>query len=269
MTAITIAFANQKGGVAKTTSTANVGAELVRKGHRVLLVDMDGQGSLTYLCGYNYESFSDGDSLPAILIPDAVKRGEGILPLPTDIGPDLLPANPTLQDLDLDLPQRSGSNHRLKTGLQPFLDDYDFVLIDSGPKLGATTMNALVAADYVLVPIKANAMSLRGLMALVNSIDLIRQYEPDADPEILGTFATQVKDKTRKALEATITFQKLDREHGLKYLGLIRNSVKVEEADDSQISIRAHKKDSKPAVDYANLTTQILKTLEQKEPAHA
>lgn len=263
--ATTIAIANQKGGVSKTSSTANIGYELARRGHRVLLVDMDGQGSLTYIAGHKYENLAPGDALPALLLPDHVKRGDGELPLPSSLGCDLLPATPEMKAMDKDLLGVEGGNHRLRVALESFVDRYDFILIDSAPQLAASTVNCLIASEYVLVPIRANAISSRGYQQLRETIEKIRKYEPGADPKILGMFATQVKGKTRKAMDVENAFRKMDRAGLGTYLGSVRASVKVEEADDLGKAVREHKPDNKAAIDYANLTTRILEQLNGKE----
>lgn len=268
MPPIRITFANQKGGVAKTTSTANVGAELARRGHRVLLVDMDAQGSLTYIAGHNYDDIHPGDSLMALLVPEAVTRSGGELPLSTTLGCDLLPAHPSMRELDLDLPNRLGPNQRLRKALPSFDEDYDFVLIDSGPKFGPTTLNTLVAADYVVVPVKGNVLSLRGLQALQETVEQVRTYE-GVQCEILGLIGTLVKAKTKKALAADTAFRGLEKTQGFRYLGLVRSSIKVEEADDLQRAVRDHKEDAKPVVDYANVTSKMLKAIEEKGAVHA
>lgn len=170
-------------------------------------------------------------------------------------------------DKDL-LDAEGGQLQRLKIALDEFRNSYDFILVDSGPKLGPVTLNCLVAADFVLVPIKANAVSTRGFLGLGETIEKLRKYEPGAEPEMLGIFATQVKDKTKKAMQVENQFRKMEREGGTAFLGSIRASVKVEEADDLRRSIRSHKRDSKPAIDYANLTTKILKVLEEKGINH-
>lgn len=164
-----IAIANQKGGVAKTTTAANLGAALSQAGARVLLLDMDPQGSLTVWAGRDpdrlekslYDSLVKGVSSPEIL-------------LKTPLGADLLPANIDLSLAEMELVGMVARERRLASVLAPLRDQYDFVLIDCQPSLGLLTLNAFCVADEVLVPVACEFLSTRAIHVLLRMIGKVK-----------------------------------------------------------------------------------------------
>jgi chromosome partitioning protein len=162
-----IAFANQKGGVAKTTSTLNLAAALAEKGHRVLCIDMDPQGNLTMSQGLN------PDSIERSMFDVLVHR----LPIENVIEKmeiDLAVSSIDLAGAELALSSMIGRERALEKALLPMKTVYDYVLIDTPPSLGLLTINALVAADHVIVPVQCEYLSLRGLVQLENTLTMIR-----------------------------------------------------------------------------------------------
>lgn len=189
----TIAFANQKGGVAKTTSVASLGAALVESGHRVLVVDLDPQGSLTFSLGIDPEELelTVGEVLlgkiPAL---DAI--------LETDDGLDLLPANIALTQAEEQLITRTGREQRLRVALAKVQQHYDWILLDCPPALGVLTVGALSAADQVIIPLQAETLSHRGVGQLLDTIYDVRQFV-NGDLEVRGVLATMYDGRTKHA----------------------------------------------------------------------
>jgi len=164
-----IAVANQKGGVGKTTTVMNLGAALSELGQRVLLIDLDPQGSLTICCGY------EPDRLERTIY-DALKNEEisrDIL-LTTKFGMDLLPANLDLSLIEMELVDLIARERRLTSVLIPFLDEYDVILLDCQPSLGLLTLNALTAADEIIIPIACEYLALRGVQGLLKLVKKVK-----------------------------------------------------------------------------------------------
>ncbi len=196
-----IAVVNQKGGVAKTTTVANLGAALAEKGYRALLVDLDPQGSLTSAFGWELDP--DQESVYHLLIdptrdPTSVKRS-------VRDRLDLLPANMHLAAAELELAQLPRREFALKRVLDVVADEYDFILIDCGPSLGLLTINALVAADEVLIPLLTEFLALRGIGALFETIARVRK-RLNPKLRVLGILPVMHDNRTlhtRRILEET------------------------------------------------------------------
>ncbi len=201
--AAVLAVCNQKGGVGKTTTTINLGAALAEYGRRVLLVDGDPQGALSVGLGLNpmtfeltlYDLLMRGDVSPA----DAVSK--------TNVdGLDLLPSNIDLSAAEVRLVSEVGREHALARALKPLLPSYDVVLIDCQPSLGLLTVNALSAADGVLVPLECEYFALRGVALLMETIDKVRDRLNDR-LELAGILATMHDGRTlhgRQVLDRVI-----------------------------------------------------------------
>lgn len=193
MSARIIAIANQKGGVAKTTTAINLGASLAMANQRILLVDLDPQANLTSGVGQK------GQAGPAGTIYDALTSA------PTDprafivsTGVDhlsLIPADRDLTGAEIELVNLDERERRLTNVLAPLVDDFDWILIDSPPSLGLLTLNALVAADAVLIPLNCEYFALEGIAELMATIDRVRgAYNPALDVE--GVLLTMYDDRT-------------------------------------------------------------------------
>lgn len=166
-----IAIVNQKGGVGKTTTTVNLGAALAEKGQRVLLVDLDPQGSLT--SGLGVEETSNAVTTYQILINPAQDPARSIISVRERL--DLIPADIHLAAAEVELVDQPSREYLLREALSPLRPQYDFVLIDCGPNLGLLTVNALTAADEVIIPLLCEYLSLRGMGILFESIARVRR----------------------------------------------------------------------------------------------
>ena len=187
-----IAVANQKGGVAKTTTVQSLGVAMAEQGRRVLVVDLDPQACLTYSLGF------DPDELDASLHDVLVRRArlaDVVKPVPDVPGLSLVPATIDLAGAEVHLLSRTGREHVLARALLPVLDDYDAVLIDCPPSLGVLTINGLTAAEAVIVPLQCEALSHRGVGQLLETIEDVRQFANEK-LRVLGVIATMFDART-------------------------------------------------------------------------
>ena len=188
-----LAVANQKGGVAKTTTVASLGAGLVELGQRVLLVDLDPQACLTFSLGIDPEDLER--SVHQVLLGED-KIGNVLVTV--EEGPDLLPATIDLAAAEPALLTRTGREHLLRVALEEVSDDYDWVIVDCPPTLGVLTVAALSAADQVLVPLQCETLSHRGVGQLLDTIHDVRRFT-NPDLVILGVLPTLYDGRTQHA----------------------------------------------------------------------
>jgi chromosome partitioning protein len=189
----TIAIANQKGGVAKTTTVASLGSALAEQGHKVLLVDLDAQSCLTFSMGLDPESVEL--SIHDVLLG---RVGAAMAIQPTEDGVDLLPATIELAGTEVQLLSRPGREYVLRTALAEVSQAYDAVLLDCSPSLGVLTLNALTAADEVLIPLQCEMLSHRGVGQLLDTIhDVQRILNPGL--RVLGVLPTMFDGRTNHA----------------------------------------------------------------------
>jgi chromosome partitioning protein len=188
-----IAVANQKGGVAKTTTVVSLGAALVEMGYRVLVVDLDPQGCLTFSLGHDPEQLEL--SLHDVLLG---RVSASLAVIPTEDGPDLLPATIELAGADASLLMRTGREYVLKDALDSVAAAYDVVLLDCSPSLGVMTVNALTAADEVLIPLQCETLAHRGVGQLIDTIGEVRR-RTNRDLTVLGLLPTLYDGRTNHA----------------------------------------------------------------------
>jgi chromosome partitioning protein len=189
----TIAIANQKGGVAKTTTVASLGCALAEQGRKVLLVDLDAQSCLTFSMGLDPESVEL--SIHDVLLG---RVGAAMAIQPTEEGVDLLPATIELAGTEAQLLSRPGREYVLRTALAEVSQAYDAVLLDCSPSLGVLTLNALTAADEVLIPLQCEMLSHRGVGQLLDTIhDVQRILNPGL--RVLGVLPTMFDGRTNHA----------------------------------------------------------------------
>lgn len=190
-----IAVANQKGGVAKTTTVASLGVALAELGQRVLLVDLDPQGCLTYSLGLDPDSLEL--SVYEVLLG---KVSAGMAIQSTADGVDILPATIELSGGEAELLGRIGREHALRTALEDVVDSYDIILIDCPPSLSVLTINGLTCAEEVLIPLQCEALSHRGVGQLLDTVDLVRRLS-NPRLRVLGVLPTMYDGRTNHARE--------------------------------------------------------------------
>jgi chromosome partitioning protein len=244
-----IAFANQKGGVAKTTTVHSVGDALAEMGRSVLLVDLDPQACLTYATGL------DPDTLDVSLHDVFTGRAEAS-EVVIDRGdlPAILPSSIDLAGAEVHLLTKTGREFVLARAMKKFVDDYDYVLIDCGPSLGILTINGLTAAEWVAIPFQCDTLSHRGVGQLLETVADVRSFTNE-DLDVLGGIATMFDSRTRLAQQVLAD---VDSVYGLTVLDPpIPKSVRVAEAPGRGRSVLSHARSSKPAIAYRELARSI------------
>jgi chromosome partitioning protein len=256
-----VAIANQKGGVAKTTSTHALGVAMAERGKRVLLVDLDPQASLTWACGVDPDALEV--SIHDVLLK-RVKAADAVLELPVpppvkDGGKPgvlhLLPSTIDLAGAELNLLTKTGREYVLRKALGRIAEHYDRVLIDCPPSLGILTINGLTAADEVVIPLQCESLSQRGVGQLLETIDDVRDYTNE-DLEVRGAIATLFDGRTKLAHEVVAQVRS---QYGIKVLEpFVPKSVKVAEAPAKGRSVLTHAPRSRSAQAYRELANQLL-----------
>ena len=253
------AICNQKGGVGKTVTAVNLGIGLAREGgKRVLLVDMDSQGSLTASLGYKQPDQME-DTLAAflgrIIEDEPLSPGEGIIH--HGEGVDLLPANIELSGLEVTLVNTMSRETILREYLNGIRDQYDVILLDCCPSLGMLTINALAAADEVLIPMMAHYLSIKGLEQLIRTISNVkRKINPGL--EIAGILITMADMRTNYSREIV---DLLRGSYGTKlriFNSIIPMSIRAAETSAEGRSIYLHDPAGKVSAAYAALTREVL-----------
>ena len=248
-----IAFANQKGGVAKTTTVHSLGDALTELGDSVLLVDLDPQACLTYALGIDPESL---DSTLHDVFAGRVAAGDILVD--TDAGPALLPSSIDLAGAEVHLLTKTGREFVLARALKPLVGSYDFILIDCGPSLGILTINGLTAADLVAIPFQCDTLSQRGVGQLLETVNDVRSFTNE-NLAVLGGVATMYDGRTNLAKQV---LEDVERAHGLQILPPpIPKSVRVAEAPGRGRSVLAHARSSKPAQAYRELAASVKEAL--------
>lgn len=246
-----IAVVNQKGGVGKTTTALNLGAYLAALGKFVLLVDIDPQANATSGLGIDHKSL-DAGIYEAIL---GTVRMKDIIKETTQDGYRIAPATPSLAGAGVELVSVAEREYRLRDALLEVRNDYDFILIDCPPSLGILTVNGMVGADEILIPVQAEYYALEGLGQLMNTIDLIRQHlKPDL--RILGAIITMFDSRTRLSNEVMNELYKFFPQSVFR--SVVPRSVRLAEAPSFGKSILNFDPSSKGAHAYAKLARELL-----------
>jgi chromosome partitioning protein len=243
-----IAFANQKGGVAKTTTTLNLAVAFAEAGHRVLAIDMDPQGNLTMSQGIDPDTVEKSmyhvlvDGMP---IRDVIRKREI----------DVACASIDLAGAEIAMSMKIGRERSLEKALKAVREDYDFVCIDTPPSLGLLTINALTAADKVIVPVQCEYLSMRGLIQLQNTLAMIRE-ELNPDVEIEGILPTLVDTRTVHAKEA---IEILEENFGDRVFATrIRKTIRFAEAPVKGTSVLKYDPEGTAAESYRDLAKEVL-----------
>jgi chromosome partitioning protein len=243
-----IAFTNQKGGVAKTTTTLNLAAAFVENGHRTLCVDLDPQGNLTMSQGIDPDSLEL--SMYDVLVHQVSMR-EVIRKREVDVAC----ASIDLAGAEIAMSTMIGRERALEKGLAPVKEDYDYVFIDTPPSLGLLTINALTAANKVIVPVQCEYLSMRGLVQLQNTLSMIRE-NLNPDVEIEGILPTLVDNRTVHAKEA---IEILEENFGDRvFASRINKTVRFAEAPVKGMSVLKYDPDGKAAYAYRQLAKEVL-----------
>jgi chromosome partitioning protein len=243
-----IAFANQKGGVAKTTTALNLAVAFKESGHRVLCVDMDPQGNLTMSQGVDPDKVEK--SMFDVLVHRIPMR-EVIVEREIDVAV----ASIDLAGAEIAMSTQIGRERALQKGIEGIQDDYDFVCIDTPPSLGLLTVNALTAANKVIVPVQCEYLSMRGLVQLQNTLTMIRE-NLNPGVEIEGILPTMLDSRTVHAKEAV---EILEENFGeLVFKSRIRKAIKFAEAPVRGSSVLKYDPSSKAASAYRDLAKEVL-----------
>jgi chromosome partitioning protein len=252
-----VALANQKGGVAKTTTTLNLGVAFVERGLKVLCIDLDPQGNLTMSQGLN---------------PDAIERSMfdvlvHRLPIEEVIEPrevDLAVSSIDLAGAELALSSQIGRERALQKAIEPIRSRYDYILIDTPPSLGLLTINAFVAATGVIVPVQTEYLSLRGLVQLENTLEMVRE---NLNPEvsIIGIVPTMFDKRITHSREA----DEILRENfgDLVYQTRIRKTIRFAEAPVKGTSVLGYEPSGEAAEMYRDLAKEVLRGEEARQHA--
>jgi chromosome partitioning protein len=246
-----LAVANQKGGVAKTTTVHALGSALAEMGRRVLLVDLDPQACLTYSVGIDSETLDRS-------LHDVFVRKLKIADVRMRVGGgwmlDILPATIDLAGSEVHLLTRTGREHVLARALHSVRDDYETILIDCPPSLGVLTINGLTAAEEVLIPLQCEALSHRGVGQLLETIDDVKMFA-NADLSVRGVIATMYDDRTR---HGRAVLEDVKQRYGLCVIEPpVRKSIRFAEAPALGCSIFEHAPSSPGAQAYREIARVI------------
>lgn len=250
--AVVIAMCNQKGGVGKTTATVNLGAALAEYGRRVLLLDFDPQGSLTVGLGYNAHELDQ--SIYHVLMDPEISLRDIILPTTVE-GLDLAPANIDLSAAEMRLVTEVGREQVLARAIHTVSRDYDVVIIDCQPSLGLLTVNALTAANGVIIPLECEYFALRGVALLHETIQKVKE-RTNFNLEIIGLLGTMFDSRTLHGREVLRTL--VDGWGDKVFHTVIRRTVKFSDSTVAGEPITTFAPDSPGANAYRELAAEVL-----------
>ena len=253
---VKIAICNQKGGTGKTTTANILGSRLTDLGYKVLSVDIDPQANLSVSKGIaNAEKTILGVLLGEVAVKDAI--------LHTETG-DIVPASNMLAVAPTALAEKTGKEYKLKEALESVDRGYDYILIDCPPALNTLSINSLVCADRVIIPVNADGYSLQGLDQLVKTVNDIRKYF-NPSLEITGVLLTKYNSRTRITKEVAELLDRLTADLGTKVFDTkIRGTTKADELQFRSEGIFKYAPKSNLATDYAEWVDELIQNIENK-----
>ena len=246
-----IAIANQKGGVGKTTTSVNLGAGLAQVGKKVLLVDIDAQGNAT--TGVGIEKSELDQCIYNVLVEDA--DVQGVIQKTATENLDVLPATIQLAGAEIELVPTISREVRLQRALQPVRDEYDYIIIDCPPSLGLLTINALTAADSVIIPVQCEYYALEGLSQLLNTVRLVQKHL-NKDLAIQGVLLTMLDARTNLGIQVIDEVKKYFRDK--VYRSIIPRNVRLSEAPSHGKPIMQYDAKSRGAEVYIDLAEEVI-----------
>ncbi len=245
-----IAVANQKGGVGKTTTVINLGVALTELGYTVLLIDLDPQSALSISAGVDVAALPR--SVYDVLIDADVPIRDVILSLRSRL--DILPASIDLAGAEMELMAEIGREAILRERLEHVRQEYDYILIDCPPSLGLLTVNALTAADGVIIPLQSEYLAMRGMQQLLQTIDKIRK-KVNPDLKIIGVLGTMYDGRTAHAREVMDEVRTVFGD--LVFAPVIKKSIRFAEAPVANLSLIEYAPDHEGAQAYRQLAKEI------------
>lgn len=249
-----IAFANQKGGVGKTTSAVNIAASVGILGKSVLLIDLDPQGNTTSGVGINKKNLK---STSYELLIDEIDAAQAFVETEFK-NLSVIPSNISLAGAEFDLYQLDNREYRLKKQLEAVKDNYDYIFIDCPPSLGMITVNALAAADAVIIPMQCEYYALEGLSQLMITIRKIKQlYNPEL--EICGILITMFNGRLILTMQVISELKKYYSDKLFKTP--VSRNVKLSEAPSFGKPVYYHDKSSKGAVEYLEVAKELIERI--------
>ncbi|MBJ8153528.1 MULTISPECIES: sporulation initiation inhibitor protein Soj [Bacillus cereus group] len=246
-----IAIANQKGGVGKTTTSVNLGAGLAQVGKKVLLVDIDAQGNAT--TGVGIEKSELDRCIYNVLVEDA--DVQGVIQKTATENLDVLPATIQLAGAEIELVPTISREVRLQRALQPVRDEYDYIIIDCPPSLGLLTINALTAADSVIIPVQCEYYALEGLSQLLNTVRLVQKHL-NKNLAIQGVLLTMLDARTNLGIQVIDEVKKYFRDK--VYRSIIPRNVRLSEAPSHGKPIMQYDAKSRGAEVYIDLAEEVI-----------